>query len=292
MDKLPATIRGTLAARLPLLQIAALMLMFIALARPQAVERQAAVPAEAADLMVALDISTSMLAVDNSHPSGENRLDAARTVLARFLERRPGDRVGLIVFAGHPYSAAPLTFDHAWLRQAALRVKIGTIEDGTALGEALLAALARLRGGTAKSRAVILLTDGRSNSGIPPRTAAEAAAALGVRVYTIGAGSDGTALFPVENPLGGVMYRRLAADLDEATLADIAGISGGRYFRARDHAELETVFREIDRLERAPVTRSGAESYRELAPFVLTAALAALMAGFTLSRTVFRGVRP
>ena len=289
-DGLPDTFRARCARALPYLRLLLLALAIVALARPQAIEREVKVRSEARDLVVALDLSTSMLAEDleKSMPR-ENRLAMAKTVLTAFLRGRPDDRIGLVAFAARAYPAAPLTLDHEWLQAAVARLQTGAIEDGTALGDAILAALNRLRDKPARSQAVILITDGRSNTGtVTPQLAAAAASALGVRIYAIGIGSRGPAVIPIDDPLGGTLYRRVDADLDEAALREIAAGSNGRYFRADDQGMLAQVFREIDRLEKRVTEGKAFFTYRELYPIVLLAALAVMVADLLLRTTWLR----
>jgi Ca-activated chloride channel homolog len=300
---LPDTLRARCARWLPWLRLLLLVLAILALARPQLMEREIRARSEGVDLVVALDLSTSMLAEDlwggdpGQHRAGKNRLAIAKEVLAEFLRGRPGDRIGLVAFAARPYPAAPLTLDHVWLQAAVTRLQSGAIEDGTALGDAILAALNRLRSkpagewarGQAKSQAIILVTDGRSNAGqTEPLLAAAAARTLGIRVHTIGIGSRGDAVIPMQDPLGGILYRRVAADLDEATLRAVAATTGGGYFRADDREGLARVFREIDRLEKRPLERTLYFAYRELFPGFLIAALAVGFLELALQATLFR----
>jgi Ca-activated chloride channel family protein len=276
-DSLPDTARARVARLLPWLRLLVIALALLALARPQELAREAGVKSRGVDLMLTLDLSTSMLAEDaRAEPPRINRLNMAQAVIKDFLAGRPGDRIGLMAFAARPYPASPLTLDHAWLQATVARLKAGDIEDGTALGDALLAALNRLRGKAPDQRrhqAVILVTDGRSNAGAtPPELAAAAAASLGIRVHAIGIGAAGPAVIPIENPLGGILYRRVRADLDEATLQAVAARTGGRYFRADDPAMLARVFREIDQLEKAPIEEKARNIWREWFAIPLLAA--------------------
>lgn len=299
MENLPVTLRSRLSRGLPLLRALALALAILALARPQLLHSETLERAMGIDLMVVLDLSTSMLAEDGEGAAPrENRLERAKKVLAGFLGGRSGDRIGLVVFAARPYPAAPLTMDHAWLREVIASLQAGVVEDGTALGEAILAALNRLRAkpgadstAAAQSRAIILITDGRANAGeVDALQAAQAARALGIRIHAIGIGAQGTAVIPVDNPLGGVLYRQVRADLDETTLRAVAETSGGGYFRADDGDTLGRVFAEIDKLEKRPVERKVRQSVRELFPVFLLAALALGALELVLSATVLRKV--
>jgi len=291
---LPETLRTRAARALPFLRLLILALAIVALARPQAVEREGRVRSEGVDLVVAIDLSTSMLAEERqASPPRKNRLAIAKAVLADFLRGRQGDRIGLVAFAARPYPAAPLTLDHAWLQDTVARLETGRIEDGTALGDAILAALNRLRAAPAQARrrgqAIILITDGRNNAGASePRLAAAAAKALRIRIHTIGIGARGEVVIPMENPLGGTLYRRVAADLDETTLREIAAITGGGYFRADDRSVLARVFQEIDRLEKRPIEEKVHFNYRELFPAPLLGALALALAELALRATGLR----
>ena len=300
LGTLPDTPRSLLARNLPYFRLLWVALAVLALARSQAVVQESTVHGKGVDLVIALDLSTSMLAEDSqASPPRKNRLAMAKEVVSGFLGGRPGDRIGLVAFAARPYPAAPMTLDHAWLRDATLRLQVGAIEDGTALGEAILAALNRLRGPSgnavqqdiSRSQAIILITDGRSNTGpTTPQLAAQAARTLGIRVHTIGIGSRGQSLIPMESPLGGTLYRTVDADLDEATLREIATATGGVYFRADDRDSLEKVFREIDHLEKRPMEHKRYYSYQELFPMLLVVSLAAWALELALGATLLRRV--
>lgn len=289
---LPDTLRTRFARLLPFIRLPVLALAVIALARPQAVERETKVRSEGVDLVVALDLSTSMLAEDSGGKGkGKNRLAMAREVLGNFIRERHGDRLGLVAFAARPYPAAPLTLDHDWLLKTIDRLDAGSIEDGTALGDAILAAMNRLRDRPAKSRAIIIVTDGRNNAGASStQLAASAARTLGIRVHAVGIGSRGPAVIPVESPLGGTVYRQVDADMDEATLREIAAITGGSYFRADDPAALARVFRVLDRLEKRPAEEKVFFTFRELYPPFLLAALALLLLEWSLRHAWLRRI--
>ncbi len=300
IEALPDTLRSRLARFLPVLRVLLVALAITALARPQVIERETKVRSEGVDLMVVLDISTSMLAEDlrarapvKNVPRGDapprNRLAMAKSVLAGFIRGRPADRIGLVAFAARPYPAAPLTLDHDWLLGAVTRLQTGAIEDGSAIGDALLAALNRLRDRPAASRAVILVTDGRNNAGAAtPDLAAAAARTLGIRVHAIGIGSRGPAVIPIEDPLGGLLYRRVDVDLDEANLRGIAATTGGSYFLAEDRGSLVEVFRAIDRLESRPIEEKALFAYRELYTGLLLGVLALLMGDLALRASWLR----
>ncbi len=221
-------------------------LMIVALARPQKVWQKEKVTTEGIDIVLAVDVSASMLARDFQ----PNRLEAAKKIAADFIRNRPGDRIGLVIFAGEALTQVPLTLDHDMLLGMLNRIESGMLEDGTAIGMGLATAIDRLRQSKAKSKVVILLTDGVNNTGaIPPLVAGEMAKELGIRVYTIGVGSQGTAPYPVRVN-GRTVFRNMPVEIDEALLKKISEMTDGRYFRATDNASLQRIFEEIDRLEK------------------------------------------
>jgi Ca-activated chloride channel family protein len=216
-------------------------------------------------------------------------VDAVKAVVKEFVAARSEDRIGLVLFAARPYTQCPLTLDHGWLLQNLERAEVGLIEDGTAIGSGLATAVNRLRASTAKARFVVLLTDGQNNAGqITPQTAAEAAAALGIKVYTVGAGTRGLAPYPARDPFGNKVYRPMPVDIDEDTLKKIAAATGGRYFRATDTASLRDVYAEIDRSEKTPFEAPQFLDYRELYPWLAWPALALVLLEVGLAETVLR----
>jgi Ca-activated chloride channel homolog len=281
---------GTRRALLGLLRAVVLGLAVVALARPQLGTAETTVHREGVDVVLAVDVSGSMLAEDFTiDGKRSSRLDAVKDVVRQFVADRPQDRIGLVLFAGRPYTQAPLTLDHGWLLQNLARASVGMIEDGTAIGSALAAAINRLRASTAPSKFVVLLTDGQSNAGnITPETAAEAAAALGIKVYTVGAGSRGMAPFPMKDFFGNTVYRPMQVDIDEPTLEQIAQKTGARFFRATDFESLRQVYTEIDRAEKAPFEAPEFLDYREAYPWLLWPALALLLLEIGLGETVLR----
>ena len=281
---------GTRRALLGLLRAVVLGLAVVALARPQLGTAETTVHREGVDVVLAVDVSGSMLAEDFTiDGKRSSRLDAVKDVVRQFVADRPQDRIGLVLFAGRPYTQAPLTLDHGWLLQNLARASVGMIEDGTAIGSALAAATNRLRASTAPSKFVVLLTDGQSNAGnITPETAAEAAAALGIKVYTVGAGSRGMAPFPMKDFFGNTVYRPMQVDIDEPTLEQIAQKTGARFFRATDFESLRQVYEEIDRAEKAPFEAPEFLDYREAYPWLLWPALALLLLEIGLGETVLR----
>lgn len=281
---------GRRRAVLGLLRAAVLVLVVLALARPQLGSAVTKVHREGVDVVLAVDISGSMLAEDFTvEGKRASRLAAVKDVVREFVAARPGDRIGLVLFAARPYSQAPLTLDHGWLLQNLARAEVGLIEDGTAIGSALGVAVARLRPSTATGKFVVLLTDGQQNAGrITPQTAAEAAAALGVKVYTVGAGSRGMAPYPVETIFGETVYRPMQVDIDEETLKKIAATTGARYFRATDTERLSDIYAEIDRSEKTEFEAPQFLDYRELYPWLVWPALALLLLEIGLAETVLR----
>jgi len=272
------------------LSLLALGLLIVALARPQLGRSTSTVEASGVDMILALDCSSSMEALDfkldGKHAS---RIDIVKNVVAKFIDARPNDRIGLVGFAGAPYLVSPLTLDHDWLDQNLDRIQIGTVEDGTAVGSALAASVNRLRDQDSKSRIVVLLTDGQNNMGkILPETAAQAAKALGVKVYTIGAGVRGEAPVPVTDAFGNKRLAMARVDVDEETLKAIAEETGGRFFRATDTESLEAIYGEIDRMEKTTRQLKKFEQRSELFAWAAVPALALFGLGLGLEHTRFR----
>ncbi len=272
------------------LALGAFAAFVIALARPQLGSTITRTQASGIDIMLAIDVSGSMRAEDFSIGSQRaNRLDAVKQVARQFIEERPNDRIGIIAFAGRPYLVSPLTLDHDWLIQNLERVQLGLVEDGTAIGSALATAENRLKDNEAKTKLIVLLTDGDNNAGkVQPLTAAEAAKALGIRVYTIGAGSRGMAPVPFTNPLGRTVYQNVPVAIDEETLKKIAAISGGEYFRATDTNSLRDIFGEIDQLEKSKIEIEKIAQYRDLFPWFLLAGVCLLGLELVTSQTIWR----
>jgi Ca-activated chloride channel family protein len=265
-------------------------LLVLALARPQLGKASSQVATEGIDILLAVDISGSMLAEDFTVAGQRaNRLQALKAVVREFLAKRPGDRVGLVLFAARPYTQAPLTLDHGWLLQNLDRAEVGLIEDGTAVGSGLATAVSRLEASDAKSKIVILLTDGQNNAGkVSPLTAAEAAKALGYKVYTIGVGTQGVAPYPATDMFGNKVYRPMPVDIDEDTLKKVAELTGGRYFRATDTPSLEQIYAEIDQLEKSPYQGLQYLEYDELYVWLALPAFLLLALESVLSATWLR----
>src|SRR5882757_7088508 len=235
-----------------MLRLLVATLIILGLARPQYGQGRSEVQASGVDLMLAVDVSGSMEALDFMlNGQTESRVEVVKSVVSKFIESRPDDRIGLIAFAGAPYLVSPLTLDHEWLKQNLDRVRTGLAEDGTAIGSALATSVNRLRDQPSKSKVVVLLTDGMNNAGkVAPQTAAEAAKALGVKVYTIGAGAQGEAPMPVKEQFGNQQIVMAKVDVDEAALKKIADETGGKFFRATDTDSLKKIYAEIDRMEK------------------------------------------
>lgn len=270
------------------LRILVLMLVIVALARPQAGSKQEEVTTEGIDIMITLDISSSMLAEDFKP---KNRLEVAKSVVKDFVRGRISDRIGMVVFAGQSYTQCPLTLDYGVLLSLIDEVKVGMVEDGTAIGMAIANAVNRLRDSKAKSKVIILLTDGRNNRGeLAPLSAAELARALDIRIYTIGAGGKGMALYPVQDPIFGKRYVQLPIEIDEELLQQMAKRTNGKYFRATDKKSLESIFNEISKMEKTKIQVREYTQYEELFVPFLVAALLILSIEIFLVNTVFRKI--
>jgi Ca-activated chloride channel family protein len=249
LEKSGTTIRNYLQHVLFAIRMTAVLLLIIVLARPQSTDKFQDVSTEGIDIILTLDISGSMLARDFK----PDRLEASKDVATEFISGRPYDRIGLVVFSGESFTQCPLTTDHAVLINLLREIQSGMIEDGTAIGMGLANAVNRIKDSDAKSKVIILLTDGINNRGeIAPATAAGIAKTFGVRVYTIGVGTQGTAPYPVQTPFG-TQYQDMPVEIDEAILKDIAQTTGGRYFRATDNDKLVQVYSEIDKLEKSKI---------------------------------------
>ena len=256
--------------------------------RTTAIIPQSSTTSEGIDILLILDISGSMRAEDFKP---DNRLHAAKAVIHDFLDDRKNDRIGLVVFAGESFTQCPLTLDYQILGKLLLSVEIGMLEDGTAIGDALANATNRLRYSTAKSKIAILLTDGENNAGtIDPLTAAQAAKALDIKVYTIGMGKEGGAFIPYHDPIFGLQYSPNKTYVDEETLKQIAEITDGRYFRATDNQKLSEIYQEINQLETTKIEVTEYTRYKELAAYPLILATLLLMLEIILSNTRLRKI--
>ena len=272
------------------LPILAAALMIVGLARPQRQDSRVEVTANGIDIVLGLDVSGSMQALDFMVEGHRlNRIAIVRRVVSKFIEERPNDRIGLVAFAGAPYLVSPLTLDHDWLLQNLERVDVGGVDDGTAIGSAIAAAVNHLRETRAKSKVVILLTDGVNNTGkIAPIAAAEAAKALGVKVYTIGVGVRGEAPIPVTDESGKSRIIMARVDVDEKTLQSVADLTGGRFYRATDTDSLRKIYDQINTFEKSAQTVQKFEHVEELYRWALMPALALLALSLLLQLTWFR----
>lgn len=268
------------------LLLAGITLLTTALARPQSSNSWQNVTTEGIDIVIALDISSSMLARDFQ----PNRLQASKEIATQFIAGRPNDKMGLVVFAGESFTQCPLTTDHAVLINLFKDIESGMIEDGTAIGNGLATAVSRLKESEAISKVIILLTDGENNRGeIAPITAAELAKTYGIRVYSIGVGTIGTAPFPVQTPFG-TQIRDVEVKIDEETMQQIADLTGGQYFRATNNEKLKQIYAEIDQLEKSKIeVKEYSRKDEEYQRFALFGALV-LMVGLLLRTTLFRNI--
>jgi Ca-activated chloride channel family protein len=258
----------------------------MALARPQSSNSWQNVTTEGIDIVIALDISSSMLAMDFR----PNRLEAAKDVATQFISGRPNDKIGLVVFSGESFTQCPLTTDHATVINLFRNIETGMIEDGTAIGNGLATAVSRLKESNAISRVIILLTDGDNNRGeIAPVTAAELAKTYGIRVYTVGVGTMGTAPYPVQTPFG-VQVRDMEVKIDEPTLQKIAETTDGKYFRATSNNKLAEIYKEIDKLEKTKMeVHEFSKKEEEYLKYAISGALL-LILGLLLKTTIFRNI--
>jgi len=248
------------------------------------------VTASGIDIMLGLDVSGSMQALDFKMGGQRvNRIDVVKSVVSKFIEERPDDRIGIVSFAGAPYLISPLTLDHDWLQQNLDRISVAGTDDGTAIGSAIAASVNRLRESPAKSKIVILLTDGMNNAGkLSPMAAAEAAKALGVKIYTIAVGVRGEAPVPVKDESGNTQLVMAKVDVDEKTLQAVSAMTGGSFYRAVDTDSLKNIYEQINRLEKTTQVAQHFEHYQELYTWALFPAIALLGLGFGLENTRFR----
>ncbi len=273
---------------MPVFRALAIVFLALALARPQSGRKGQEISAEGIDIMLVLDISGSMRAEDFKP---QNRLHVAKQVIKEFIEGRHSDRIGLVVFSKQSFTQCPLTLDYGVLFNFLDRVDFGMIEDGTAIGLAIANAVNRLRDSDAKSKVVILLSDGRNNAGeIDPITAAQAAKAMDVKIYTIGAGKPGNAPYPVDDPIFGRRYVYIENEIDEPTLTQIAQITGGEYFRAKDEEALARIYRQISDMEQTEIKVKEYLQYNELFSNYAFVGLALLLVEIVLANTRYRKI--
>ncbi|HEX3593494.1 MAG TPA: VWA domain-containing protein [Polyangiaceae bacterium] len=276
----------------PALRWVGAALFVVALARPVLEHRHAEVKASGVDVMLGIDVSGSMQAHDMMSADGaESRLDAAKDVVARFVKDRSNDRIGLVAFAGAPYLVSPLTLDHDWLLQRLMGLDPSQVGDGTAIGSAIASSVRHLEARAAKSKLLVLLTDGQNNAGkIAPAAAAAAAHALGVKVYTIGVGSAGEALIPLTDERGHEQLVKARVDVDEPSMKQVAKLTGGEFYRATDTQSLRDVYGAIDRAEKTTRTMNAFTTHDEQFAWLAIPGLALLLTELGLSATRFRRV--
>lgn len=287
-EKIKPSFKYYLRHVLILLRLFVLSALILVLMRPQSRSSFKDVKTEGIDIVIALDISSSMLAKDFK----PNRLDAAKELAIKFIDSRPNDRIGLVIFSGESFTQCPLTSDHAVIKNLFSGIKLGMLADGTAIGNGLATSVSRIKDSQAKSKVVILLTDGVNNQGsVAPITAAEIAKAYGIRVYTIGLGTTGKALsFAGIYPDGTYAYEYMDVVIDEKTMTEIADMTGGKYFRATDNDKLKDVYKEIDRLEKTIFEEKNYTNKSEhFLPFAITAALL-LLIEFLLRNTILKSI--
>lgn len=291
ITKLPLQRKRHLRHIILLLRIATLILLIAAIARPQSGMKFSDVTTEGVDIMLAIDTSGSMQALDfEVNNKRVDRLEVVKGVVADFIKARETDRIGMVVFGQEAFTQCPLTFDHGVLVNFLDNLKIGMAGDSTAIGSAIGIAVKRLKDIKAKSKVIILLTDGQNNAGkISPETATETAKSFGIKIYTIGAGSKGKVPFLVDTPFG-KQYIYQEVDIDEEALKKIADNTGGRYFRATDTASLKEIYSQIDKLEKTEVKVKGYVEYKELYYLFLIPGLFLLLMEIILTNTVFRKI--
>lgn len=280
--------RGWLAA----LRYLALACLIVAMARPQKVDTTTQVPESGIDMMLAIDLSPSMMALDFRKNGEEiSRVEVVRDAVGQFIEDRPNDRIGMVAFAGQAYLMSPLTLDHQWLLQNVARLDVGLAGDATAIGSAIAASANRLRDQHGKSKIIVLLTDGANNAGkVTPFAAAEAAKALGIKIYTIGAASSDVAKFPAVDMFGRRFYRTIPVDINDGDLQKIADITGGKFYRAKDTETLHRVYSEINQLEKTKVAVKHFQHVREFFTWALYPGLFLFGLEIVLAHTRWRRV--
>jgi len=272
----PPTLRQRLVNLPAILRILAVGLLFVAMARPQSSSRASDVKTEGISIVLALDISSSMLAEDFR----PNRIESAKKVALEFIDGRPNDLIGLVVFSGQSFTQCPVTSDHSVLKNMLKEVRSGTLKDGTAIGEGLATAVSRVKDSPTKSKVVVVITDGVNNAGsIPPLTACEIARTFGVRVYSVGVGTKGFAPYPVKT-IFGIQYQNMEVQIDEELLTRVAESTDGRYYRAVNNRKLEAIFDEIDKLEKSKIEVTEFKRYKE--EYLMWALLAGLLFIFEL----------
>lgn len=285
LDNLPGNWKRFAPTGLFSLEILAVILVILALARPQLKNTRIQRNAKGIDIVLVLDLSSSMKAEDLK-PS---RFQAAKMVAKQFIDKRTSDRIGLVVFARKAFTVVPPTLDYSLLKKMLDNIKMGIIEDGTAIGMGIATAVNRLKDSKAKSKVIILLTDGQNNAGaIDPVTAADLAASFNIKIYTIGAGTRGMAPYPIQDPIFGKRYQNIKVDIDETMLRKIASITGGEYFRATDTQSLEHIYNRIDKMEKTKIDEFIFTDFKDLYPQYLLPAVILLVVAFAGEKWLFR----
>jgi Ca-activated chloride channel family protein len=286
---LKPTARVRLGKSLVILKVAAIALMIMALARPQAVLDGSKAVSEGVDIVLVVDTSTSMLAEDFMLGRKRiNRFDLVREVVKDFVKKRKDDRIGMVAFAARAYTVCPLTTDYAWLNENLDRVRVGMIEDATAVGSAIASSINRLKNSKTKSKIIILLTDGVSNAGnVSPIVAAEAAKAMKIKIYAIAVGTKGLSPYPMKDYYGRTVYRNIPIEIDEESMRRIADTTGGKYYLATDTEKLRNIYDEINSLEKSNIEHFGYREYSELFYYFLIPGMMLLIVSIFLSNTVF-----
>ncbi len=289
-ESIGAKPRSKIGGFMLLLGLLGLALLITAFARPRLGKGSSEIESSGIDIILTLDVSGSMEALDfKLEGKPANRLEVVKNVVDKFVGQRPNDKLGMVAFAGRPYLVSPLTMDHEWLAKRLKEVKLHQIEDGTAIGSAIASSVDHLRDSQAKSRIVIMLTDGVNNAGAAnPLTTAEAAKALGIKIYTIGAGTQGEAPFPVQDMFGQKRLQMVKVEIDEKMLTEIANATGGQYFRATDTDSLTHIYEEINKLETTTRKLKKYQQYEELYLWFLVPGLLILLVELVLSQTRFR----
>ena len=282
--------RSTVGGFLAFFGLLAFALLIIAFARPRHGKGSTDIEASGIDIVITLDVSGSMEALDfQLEGKTMNRLEVVKSVVGKFVGQRPNDKLGMVAFAGRPYLVSPLTMDHEFLGKRLASVKMGQVEDGTAIGSAIATSVSHLRNSTAKSRIIILATDGVNNAGsVNPLTAAEAAKALGIKIYTIGTGIRGEAPVPVQDAFGRTHLQTVKVEIDEEMLREVSAATGGQSFRATDTGSLETIYESINQLEKTTRKLKKYQRYDELYLWFLIPGLCLLLLELVLTQTRFR----
>jgi Ca-activated chloride channel family protein len=289
-ENIGARSRSKVGGFLAFLGLLGLALIILALARPRLGKGSSEIEASGIDIILTLDVSGSMEALDFELAGKPvNRLEAVKDVVGKFVGQRPNDKIGMVAFAGRPYLVGPMTMDHEWLAKRLGDVRIGQVEDGTAIGSAIASSVGHLEDSQAKSRIIIMLTDGVNNAGaVNPLTAAEAAKALGIKIYTIGTGTMGEAPFPVRDQFGRTHLQRVKVEIDEKVLQEVSATTGGQYFRATDTSSLEKIYESINKLETTTRKLKKYQQYDELFLYFLVPGLIILLVEQVLCQTRWR----